>query len=413
MTISLNDLRESNDFLNILFEKIPALVMLMDQDMQIQEVNDAYQILFGKTRDEALGRRCGNALGCIFAVTERKLCGDTSHCNYCSLRRSAQDAFLQHVPTDRKKLSHTFIVDSVPTTRFFEYSTRYISFKGREMILLILYDVTVLEIQKADLITKQLKLDEDLKASGAIQQGLLPMRLPDTERVTFAWKFQPCDAVGGDILNVLSLDKDHIGIYLLDVAGHGAPSAMISLLVYQLMNPHTGVLLDNSSGPADIRSPEAVLEILEREFPFRRFRRHFTIIYMVLDLSTGQLTYSNAAHCTPVVVRQEGMLELLTVSGPVIGVRALPFGQGTTPLKPGDKVVLYSDGVIETRNAANELFGEDRLQEMLTTLSGSSPSDLAQGIYAAVDDFRGTQSPDDDLSVLVFQYKGEMVAETT
>lgn len=256
--------------------------------------------------------------------------------------------------------------------------------------------------QQAELRRKQQNIEDDLKAAGVIQQSLLPKRPPDLSQASFAWKFQPCDAVGGDILNVVRLDQNHVGIYMLDVAGHGPPAAMLSVMVYQLMSPLTGILLDESTPPR-IREPEDVLNILDREFPQTRFERHFTIIYMVLNLATGRLLYSNAAHCAPLVLRADGRLERLEISGTIIGLNIIPFGQGSVDLTPGDKVLLYSDGVIEMENSSREYFDDEGLAAAITELRTATPAALVAGIHAAATRFAGQTPPNDDLSILAFE----------
>jgi sigma-B regulation protein RsbU (phosphoserine phosphatase) len=259
---------------------------------------------------------------------------------------------------------------------------------------------------EAKLLEARKKIDEALKAAGRIQHSLLPTHLPVFRQVEFAWKFAPCDAVGGDIFNIVPLDANHIGMYMLDVAGHGPPSAMISVLVYQLMNSHTGVLVDHTVNPPAIRDPEAVLNILDREFPLLRFRRHFTIIYAVLDLASSSLTYSNAAHCTPIILPRENDLKILTTSGTVIGLNAIPFGQETVAIAPGDKVVIFSDGVIEMENAAHEFFGEERLYQVLRANRTVPPADMVHALYTEAMSYAGAQPVADDVSIMACEYKG-------
>ena len=406
MTINVTDLRESTDFLNILFEKMPSLVLLADKDMRIQEVNDAYEKLFGLPREEAVGQLCGNALHCSFAVTEEKSCGETSNCERCFLRQSALAALASQAPTDREKLVHTFFVDGRAEERHFEFSTRHVWYNGQEMVLLILYDVTVLERQRQTLQGQQEKINESLEAAGCIQQSLLPRHAPQLGNVRFAWKFKPCDAIGGDILNIVPLDDARVGLYMLDVAGHGPPSAMISVLVYQMMNAQSGVLLDRGVTPPRIREPEEVLNLLNEEFPFQRFHRHFTLLYVVLDTLTGRMRYSNAAQCPPLVLSRAGDLRQLEVSGTIVGLSGIPFGQEEVALAEGDKVVLLSDGIEEAPDAAEELFGEERLHEKLRSLRQADPEELVAGIETAVADFVGPASPRDDISILAFEFLG-------
>jgi sigma-B regulation protein RsbU (phosphoserine phosphatase) len=313
---------------------------------------------------------------------------------------------LLKVPADREKLVHTFLVNGSAQELHFEFSSRYLTFQGEEMVLLILYDVTTLERQKRELVDKQSKIDESLKAAAVVQHCLLPDHTLDTEHVEFAWKLLPCEEIGGDILNVLPLDETHLGLYVVDVAGHGPPSAMISSLVYQLMNPHTGILLDNSATPSRIRNPVEVLSILDKEFPLARFDHHFTVAYAIVDLASGTMTYSNAAHCYPIVLPCDGGLKTLDVGGTVIGIGAMPFEEDTVRLSPGDKVVFLSDGVEEMQNTDNEFFGEVRLHSTLLALREEPVTGLVQGLYGAVMRFAGDRPPADDLSILAFEYKG-------
>ena len=258
----------------------------------------------------------------------------------------------------------------------------------------------------AKLMEARNRADEALEAAGIVQQSLLPKQLPDLDQVESAWKFTPCDAVGGDIFNIVPLDANHIGVYMVDVAGHGPASAMVSVLVYQLMNSHSGILIDHAVNPPHIREPEEVLNLLDREFPLRRFNRHFTMVYAILNVASGALTYSNAAHCAPILLSQGSDLKVLTVSGTVIGVGEMPFGQETVDLNPGDTVVLLSDGLEEMGNGGDELFGQDRLHRKLRALRGASPAELVQGVYDEAMLFAGGNPAADDLSILALEYKG-------
>jgi phosphoserine phosphatase RsbU/P len=260
--------------------------------------------------------------------------------------------------------------------------------------------------QQVELQNKQREIEQALQAAGKIQQSLLPASPPALDKAAFAWKFAPCEAVGGDIFNIVDLGGDRIGLYMLDVAGHGPPSAMISVLVYQLMNPHTGILMDRSAVPPRAREPEEVLDILEVEFPLSRFDKHFTIIYLTCDLVSGELSYSNAAHCPPYAVSAAGGIRRLNEGGTFIGLAAFPFGQGRLRLAPGDKVVLYSDGVVEMENRSEEIFGLERIEAALAGLTDASPQVLVEALYGRARDFAAQAPLADDVSILVFEYLG-------
>jgi len=91
-----------------------------------------------------------------------------------------------------------------------------------------------------ELLKKQEALDEDLKAAAGIQRSLLPQEPPDADIVEVAWRFIPCKRIGGDIFNMVRLDETHWGIYMLDVSGHGVPSALVAVSVSQILGPQQG-----------------------------------------------------------------------------------------------------------------------------------------------------------------------------
>jgi len=140
------------------------------------------------------------------------------------------------------------------------------------------------EVIKANeaLLKKQEALDEDLKAAAGIQRSLLPQEPPDTRIVDVAWQFIPCEKIGGDIFNMVRLDEKHWGIYMLDVSGHGVPSALVAVSVSQILGPQQGLLLKKTIKPPpfyEILSPAEVLNLLDQEYPIERFNKFFTISY--------------------------------------------------------------------------------------------------------------------------------------
>jgi len=151
MEIRLDDLRESNEFLNILLNNIVSGIFIVDKNVKIQNVNNSFEILFQKPSDKIIGELCGNALGCKYAVDEDADCGTTSNCDGCSLRNSILDTFLKKVPTDKEVIRREFFIDGKRTLKYYQFSTRYIQYKGQEMVLIIVDDITEREEQKIKL----------------------------------------------------------------------------------------------------------------------------------------------------------------------------------------------------------------------------------------------------------------------
>ncbi|MDD3581389.1 MAG: SpoIIE family protein phosphatase [Desulfobacca sp.] len=260
-----------------------------------------------------------------------------------------------------------------------------------------------------ELLEKQKRLEEDLKAAACIQETLLPTELSVWPELDIAWKFLPCDLIGGDIFNVVRLDETHLGFYMVDVSGHGVPSAMVTVSVSQLMSPERGYLKKKAPSPPyyEIVSPQEVLRALDEEYPFERFQKFFTIVYLVLDLALSKMVYSSAAHPPPLLLHADGGLELLDKGGTIIGLNGVvPFEQEEKRLQPGDKVILYTDGVVEYCNREGEPFGVERLYHITRSWHQRPISEILDGIHQTLTDFGHQAKIEDDISLLGFEFKG-------
>lgn len=266
------------------------------------------------------------------------------------------------------------------------------------------------ELKRANrvLTEKQKVLDDDLNAASGIQQSLLPHHAPDIENLVFDWRFMPSYMIGGDIFNIMRLDEDHVGIYMIDVAGHGVPAALITVSVSQVLKPDGNGLTKERISEAPgyrIASPRALMESLDREYPIERFGRYFTIIYLVINTVTGTLTYSNAAHPPPVLIHRTGQIEILDKGGTIIGLGGIvPFEEGEILLEKGDRVLLFTDGILDCENPDDELYGEERFYAALRSVRHKGITGLLDGIVGSITDFCQGRPFPDDISIIAIEY---------
>ncbi len=254
------------------------------------------------------------------------------------------------------------------------------------------------------LVEKQRQLREDMEAAAEIQRRFLPQDAPRIKGIAIASKFQPCSLIAGDMFNVIPLDQSHLGIYIFDVSGHGVPAAMLAVSVYQMMQPDSGILLTRDfeqlrSG--SIASPREVFETLDIEFPIERFDKYFTMFYGVLNCEDGILTYSNGGHPHPILLHPDGTMDFLDKGGTIIGIGGIiPYEQEQRGLQRGDKIILYSDGVTELQNPQGDLFGLDRLSQLISETRNRPIPDVLEKIHSSLMEFVGPDGPQDDLSLL-------------
>lgn len=207
-------------------------------------------------------------------------------------------------------------------------------------------------------------MERDLRMAARVQQALLPPPELQAGTVRFAHAFHPCDDLAGDGVSIVPLPDHRMGLYLLDVSGHGVGAALLSFTLNHVLSAGVeGALLTGAVGEAPAVVPPArVAERLNRQFPMDRSRQYFTFVYGVIDTRSGAFEYVIAGHPTPVFLPLGGPAGLVAGGGLPIGmIDDADFQQERLILAPGDRLYLYTDGVIEALNAAEEEYGIERL----------------------------------------------------
>ena len=252
------------------------------------------------------------------------------------------------------------------------------------------------------------RMKHDLDAAAEIQQKWLPDDLPKTDSIDMAWKFHPCDELAGDFLNIIQLNENEIGIYVMDVMGHGVQAALLSFSVSRNLSPMAGsdsIVL--KSGQQDPVSPVEVLTNLNTLYPFQaNNNRFFTLLYGILDLRDSRFRYACGGHPGPLIVSSDQSVQDLTENSFPIGiVEEAGFEQAEIKLNPGDRMYLYSDGFIEETNTNGELFDINQFQE---SLKNNDASTIEKSIEQAVDAiiaWHGDEHLSDDLSIIGIEMK--------
>jgi len=153
-----SDLNESTELLTAILDNIDAAVFILNKDIKVVNYNNAFKTLFIKEEADILGKYCGNALGCSFAVKERVDCGKTSHCGVCSIRGSILQAFTQKIPVYRQKMIREFVINDITITKYLEFTAKHITWHGDIFTVVIVDDTTENELQKMDLYSNSEKL---------------------------------------------------------------------------------------------------------------------------------------------------------------------------------------------------------------------------------------------------------------
>lgn len=256
---------------------------------------------------------------------------------------------------------------------------------------------------------KQRHIDRDLRAAAHLQKNLIPKRAPSVPDFRFAWQFIPCEQVGGDIFDIEFLDENHLMIYAIDVSGHGVPAAMLTVAVYQNLLPKTGSLSKMMiSEPPYYRivPPAQVLTGLDKAYPFERFEKYFTIAYAILNFKTGSVSYSSAGHPPPVLVTSEKKIRLLKKGGAIIGLGDMvPFESGKIQMHPGDRLYLYTDGVIDNKHRRGQAYARQKFYSKLAEYHGTPLDVTCKIIVGSLTRQDGEFNPEDDVTLVGIEYK--------
>ena len=250
----------------------------------------------------------------------------------------------------------------------------------------------------------------DLESAALIQQSLLPASLPKLAGVDVAWTFRPCDELAGDSLNVFRLDEGHLGLYVLDVSGHGVPAALLSVTLSRLLSPtlDQSTLLKRRLDRAPyyaLTPPNEVAAELNRQFQMQpETSQYFTMLYGILDVKNRQLRYVSAGHPGLVHLRAAGGSEVREAPGFAIGwFEEAEYQETTLSLEAGDRIVLYSDGLTEASDETGKAFGNQGLLETLEACRTESLETTVARLPATIEQWCLPGRLMDDLSVLALQ----------
>ncbi|ROV59851.1 fused response regulator/phosphatase [Vibrio ponticus] len=253
-------------------------------------------------------------------------------------------------------------------------------------------------------------IKRDLESAGDLIKQILPKQkhFPFLE---LSYISIPSAQIGGDMLGYMQLDSDHVAFYLIDVAGHGVSSALMSFSVQQslsLLSGEGSIVVRNTENGKQIIPPEGVIERLNQIYASNSTDGlYFTMIYAVLNTKNGVLSYCCAGHPPLVWYRSNTTsTELIGHDNFVVGAfDGVDYQAATIQLEAGDRVWFYSDGITEADNGEDQ-FTEDGLRSTIANLKQYPTQQQTTMLVKSVQDWRKNDNFDDDVSLLVAEWKG-------
>ncbi|MGM9758742.1 MAG: PP2C family protein-serine/threonine phosphatase [Parabacteroides sp.] len=241
----------------------------------------------------------------------------------------------------------------------------------------------------------------DLASASDIQKAILPCTFPpfpDLAEWDLFASMTPAKEVGGDFYDFFRIDEERIGFVIADVSGKGITAALFMAVSSTLLR---AIAKTAESSDACIRELNNLLCKVSTDSMF------VTVFYGILQIHTGQIDYTNAGHNLPYVLHADGSVTMLPKASNFVvgGLEGFPYKNQSLTLHPGESLVLYTDGVTEAFNEANEEYGERRLESLLAQESSGAAEQLVKRIREHVRSFAGEATQSDDITLLVLHHR--------
>lgn len=254
-------------------------------------------------------------------------------------------------------------------------------------------------------------IDRDLMEACKLQQSLVKETFRSFGNAQVSLLLRSSGHVGGDLVGFFPINARRVGLYGIDVAGHGITSALMAARISGYLSgasPEQNVaLVQTELGIYDARDPADLATVLNHlVFEELRTESYFTLIYADVDLISGEVAIVQAGHPMPAVLRHNGEVEFLGTGGLPVGlIEDASYETVCTRLLPGDRLLLGSDGITETCSRSGQMLGEAGLARLVRSASALRGTAFLDALHAGLEDFAGGH-PGDDVSAVWFEFDG-------
>lgn len=310
--------------------------------------------------------------------------------------------YIQLNPETRSELAVPLIYkDNIIGVLDLEHTRRGFFTEDHKRTITTLAAQVAIAIENAQLYERiaqqERRLERDLSLARELQFRLLPQTLPKVTHLDIAAKFVPARAIGGDLYDFMSYSLARTAIVIGDVSGKGAPAAIYAALVSGILRSHAPI------EPA----PAEMLSAVNFSLGERRIEAQFvSLIYAVWDDENRSLRIANSGLPRPIYCR-DGKISIIEATGLPLGLfDEAEYDEFSFKAKPGDMFVLFSDGILDARNKAGDLFGRGRLEHIVTANCNASADTVVKAIFSAVAEHTAGEEAFDDQTVVVIRVKG-------
>ena len=243
------------------------------------------------------------------------------------------------------------------------------------------------------------RLESELTIAREVQKQLFPRDVPYTRTLELKGVCSPARMVSGDYYDFMALGDQSLAFAIGDVAGKGISAALLMATIQSTMRTQLGAT--NGASPQLLSTAKLVATLNRQLYANTSLEKYATFYFALYHEETHSLTYTNAGHLSPILLRS-GEVQMLESTGTVVG--AFPtahYEERTVPLEHGDLLVAYTDGIVEPENAYGEMFGEAQLKELVSKYAHADSSELIARTMEAVTEWTGSSELQDDMTMVV------------
>ena len=353
-------------------------VYVCDLDRRIVFWSKSAERITGWQYEDVVGKRCLEDILCHVDKDNHRLCGE----EYCPLHRSMITGATTNVPVI--VFAQSKDGRRIPT----QVTTSPIRNEAGEVIggVETFRDVSPMLM--------------DLERAKKIQEQSLEQDLPADSRVQFSTFFMPHDIVGGDYYAVRQLDADRYGFLLADMEGHGIAAALYAMHLSILWNRHFHLLKNPPDFTAAVNAE--LIEIFGSVVTFA------TAMSGIIDVSEGTLRFTGAGGPPPLIIHENLIVEQPRSTGPPLGIMEdAKYEEKMVNLKPGDSILLFSDGAVEIENAENEWLGVEGFTQILKSLDYPRTQLSMDVLEEALLKFSNDIRLQDDITIIEVRFTGQ------
>lgn len=259
--------------------------------------------------------------------------------------------------------------------------------------------------------TAMTRIDEEMRLAAKLQRDFMPRTLPTLGRARFHSLFRPAGYVSGDLYNVARLDEKHVGFYMVDAVGHGMPAALLTMFMHQALQTK-----EIGEGTYRLLKPSETLDrlneaMVEQDLSQSTFA---TAVVGIVNVETGAIMVAGAGHPNPMVIPKQGDPIELPTEGTLLGIfPGEKFPDTAYTLKPGDRLVIYTDGVEvafpKPSQGDDEVrYDQDRWRSELLAARGCAADEMLVRLSMAIDSQTGSLTPGDDLTMVLLDFLEEV-----